>query len=66
MTNTQVGAVGRVLREMVAADRGAKGAAPREGSALRIVERARPARSVAAKVAATAEWTTKPPPSSMD
>ncbi|MFF8995649.1 hypothetical protein ACF09H_38120 [Streptomyces sp. NPDC014983] len=52
MTKTQVGAAGRLLREMAAAGRDAKGAGPRDGAALRAVERARPARSVAAEVAA--------------
>ncbi len=50
MTKTQVGAAGRLLREMVAARRDSAG--PERGGALRVVERARPARSVAAKVAA--------------
>ncbi|MFH9938997.1 hypothetical protein ACH4OT_06695 [Streptomyces murinus] len=50
MTKTQVGAAGRLLREMVAARRDSAG--PERGGALRMVERARPARSVAAKVAA--------------
>ncbi len=50
MTKTQVGAAGRLLREMVAARRDSAG--PERGGVLRVVERARPARSVAAKVAA--------------
>ncbi|MFF7401677.1 hypothetical protein [Streptomyces murinus] len=50
MTKTQVGAAGRLLREMVAARRDSAG--PERGGALWVVERARPARSVAAKVAA--------------
>ncbi|GAA2464488.1 hypothetical protein GCM10023100_77670 [Actinocorallia cavernae] len=49
MTKTQVGAAGRLLREMVAARR--DGAGPERGAARRVVERARPARSVAAKLA---------------
>ncbi|GLX49554.1 hypothetical protein Shyhy01_25040 [Streptomyces hygroscopicus subsp. hygroscopicus] len=52
MTKTQVGAAGRLLREMVAAGRDTEGASTRSGAALRAVEGARPARSVAAKVAA--------------
>ncbi|MFF4712883.1 hypothetical protein ACFY2V_15970 [Streptomyces eurythermus] len=52
MTKTQVGAAGRLLREMAGAGRDAEGTGPRGGAALRAVERARPARSVAAKVAA--------------
>ncbi|GHH19105.1 hypothetical protein [Streptomyces rubradiris] len=52
MTKTQVGAAGRLLREMLGAGRDAEGSGPRSGAALRVVERARPARSVAAKVAA--------------
>ncbi|GAA2730053.1 hypothetical protein [Streptomyces nogalater] len=52
MTKTQVGAAGRLLREMVGAGRGAEGTGPRSGVAVRAVRRARPARSVAAKVAA--------------
>ncbi|MGM9335839.1 hypothetical protein [Streptomyces murinus] len=50
MTKTQVGAAGRLLREMVAARRDS--ASAERGGVLRVVERARPARSVAAKVAA--------------
>ncbi|PVC69522.1 hypothetical protein DBP18_21895 [Streptomyces sp. CS081A] len=52
MTKTQVGAAGELLREMVGADGDAEGAGPVRGAALRAVERARPARSVAAEVAA--------------
>ncbi|MBA9051080.1 hypothetical protein [Streptomyces murinus] len=52
MTKTQVGAAGRLLREMVAARRDSASAGPERGGVLRVVERARPARSVAAKVAA--------------
>ncbi|MEU7561857.1 hypothetical protein [Streptomyces eurythermus] len=52
MTKTQVGAAGRLLREMAGAGREAEGTGPRSGAALRAVERARPARSVAAKIAA--------------
>ncbi|WP_405453941.1 hypothetical protein OG350_36215 [Streptomyces achromogenes] len=52
MTRTQAGAAGRLLREMVGAGRDAEGAGPRGGAAPNVVERARPARSVAAKVAA--------------
>lgn len=52
MTKTQAGAAGRLLREMAGAGRDADGAGPRSGAALRAVEAARPARSVAAKVAA--------------
>lgn len=52
MANTQTGAVGRLLREMVAAGRDTKDAGPRNGAALRVVKQARPARSVAGKVAA--------------
>ncbi|MYQ97116.1 hypothetical protein, partial [Streptomyces sp. SID6139] len=51
MTKTQVGAAGRLLREMVAARRDGAGAGPERGAARRVVERARPARSVAAKLA---------------
>ncbi|MFD0395884.1 hypothetical protein ACFQ3Z_42745 [Streptomyces nogalater] len=65
MTKTQVGAAGRLLREMVGAGRGAEGTGPRSGVAVRAVRRARPARSVAAKVAAAGEWTTRRPPSSV-
>lgn len=52
MMRTQAGAAGRLLREMVGAGRDAEGAGPRGGAAPHVVERARPARSVAAKVAA--------------
>ncbi|MEU6466031.1 hypothetical protein [Streptomyces sp. NPDC046976] len=52
MTKTQVGAAGRLLREMVAARRDSESAGPERGVVLRVVQRARPARSVAAKVAA--------------
>ncbi|QLJ03057.1 hypothetical protein HZZ00_20095 [Streptomyces sp. NEAU-sy36] len=52
MANTQTGAAGRLLREMVAAGRDTKDAGARSGAALRAVRQARPARSVAAKVAA--------------
>ncbi|MEV7505860.1 hypothetical protein [Streptomyces sp. NPDC093018] len=52
MTKTQVGAAGRLLREMVAARRDNESAGPEHGVVLRVVQRARPARSVAAKVAA--------------
>ncbi|MGW0185779.1 hypothetical protein ACWDV7_08520 [Streptomyces sp. NPDC003362] len=54
MTKTQVGATERLLREMVIrAGRNAEGAGPRGGGALQAVQGARPARSVAARVAAT-------------
>ncbi|WP_143659824.1 hypothetical protein [Streptomyces pharetrae] len=52
MTKTQVGAAGGLLRGMVVAGEGAEGAGPWSDAALRAVERARPARSVAAGVAA--------------
>ncbi|MFF9001162.1 hypothetical protein ACF1GW_28765 [Streptomyces achromogenes] len=52
MVNTQAGAAGRLLREMVGAGRRAEGTGPRRGAVPQVVERARPARSVAAKVAA--------------
>lgn len=52
MTKSQVGAAGRLLREMVAARRDGASAGAERGAAPRVVERARPARSVAAKVAA--------------
>jgi len=52
MTKTQVGAAGRLLRAMVGAGQEAEDAGPGSGAALRVVERARPARSVVAKVAA--------------
>ncbi|TQK86227.1 hypothetical protein FB563_6335 [Streptomyces puniciscabiei] len=51
MTRTQVGAAGRLLREMAGAGQDAEDAGPWSGAALRMVERARPARSLAAKVA---------------
>ncbi|MEU2670101.1 hypothetical protein ABZ622_14745 [Streptomyces sp. NPDC007164] len=54
MSETQVGAAGRVLRGILDAARGADGAGPEEeGADLRAVERGRPARTVAAKVAAS-------------
>ncbi|SEB64576.1 hypothetical protein [Streptomyces sp. TLI_105] len=52
MMKTQVGAVGRLLREMIEGGRNAAGAGVARGGALRAVERARPARSLAAEVAA--------------
>ncbi|MFE0450274.1 hypothetical protein ACFW2D_03090 [Streptomyces sp. NPDC058914] len=52
MTETQVRAAERLLREMVRRGRDAESADLCSGAALRAVERARPARSVAAKVAA--------------
>ncbi|MCF4136684.1 hypothetical protein L1856_07090 [Streptomyces sp. Tue 6430] len=52
MTKTRMGAAERLLREMVRAGRDAEGTGPCGGAALRAVERARPARSVAAEVAA--------------
>ncbi|MEU3607311.1 hypothetical protein AB0E83_17995 [Streptomyces sp. NPDC035033] len=52
MTETQVGAAGRLLREMAETGRDVERAVPPRGAALRAVERARPARSVAAEVAA--------------
>ncbi|WP_436952714.1 hypothetical protein [Streptomyces sp. SudanB182_2057] len=50
MMETQAGAAGRLLREMLGNGPGAEGTGPRSGAALGVVERARPARSVAAKV----------------
>ncbi|MFI9542802.1 hypothetical protein ACIHAR_02290 [Streptomyces sp. NPDC052016] len=52
MTTTRVGAAEWLLREMVRPGQDAEGAGLGSGAALRTVERARPARSVAAKVAA--------------
>ncbi|MFF5406846.1 hypothetical protein ACFY8K_00115 [Streptomyces misionensis] len=52
MANTQTGAAGRLLREMVAAGRDTKDTGAGSGAALRAVRQARPARSVAAEVAA--------------
>ncbi|WP_437052276.1 hypothetical protein [Streptomyces sp. enrichment culture] len=53
MTKTLVGAAERLLREMVIrAGRDTEGAGPRGGGALQAVQGARPARSVAARVAA--------------
>ncbi|MFG3362536.1 hypothetical protein [Streptomyces griseofuscus] len=52
MVKTQVGTAGRLLREMVAARRDSASAGAERGAAPRVVERARPARSVAAKIAA--------------
>ncbi|MFD7300870.1 hypothetical protein ACFV83_08035 [Streptomyces pharetrae] len=52
MTKTQVGAAEGLLRGMVVAGEEAEGAGPWSDAALRAVERARPARSVAARVAA--------------
>ncbi|MFE8938130.1 hypothetical protein ACFYNX_11620 [Streptomyces sp. NPDC007872] len=52
MTKTRVGAAGELLRELVGAGREPEGAGPPGGAALRAVERTRPARSVAAEVAA--------------
>ncbi|MFI1712544.1 hypothetical protein [Streptomyces litmocidini] len=54
MRKTQVGAVERLLREMIEDGRNTDdaGAAGARGGALRAVEQARPARSVAARVAA--------------
>ncbi|MFF0559300.1 hypothetical protein [Streptomyces sp. NPDC004266] len=52
MMKTQVGAVGRLLREVIGDGRNAEDAGAPHGGALRAVERARPARSVASKVAA--------------
>ncbi|MFF8815779.1 hypothetical protein [Streptomyces pactum] len=52
MTNTQVGAAERLLREIAGAGRAAKDTGPWRGAARSVVERTRPARSVAAEVAA--------------
>ncbi|CAM5645714.1 Secreted protein OS=Streptomyces griseomycini OX=66895 GN=FHS37_006547 PE=4 SV=1 [Streptomyces griseomycini] len=52
VTKTQVGAAERLLRETVRAGRDAESTGLCGGAALRAVERARPARSAAAKVAA--------------
>ncbi|MEU2129191.1 hypothetical protein [Streptomyces sp. NPDC018352] len=53
MSETQVGAAERMLRGVLDVVRGVGGAGPEEaGAALRAVERGRPARLVAAKVAA--------------
>ncbi|MFF5637028.1 hypothetical protein [Streptomyces sp. NPDC012825] len=52
MTKTQVGAAGTLLRELIGAGRKPEKAGPSRGAALRAVERARPARSVAAEVTA--------------
>ncbi|WP_158822182.1 hypothetical protein [Streptomyces sp. NRRL F-5727] len=52
MTRTQVGAAVRLLRARATADRETENADPPSGAALRSVEQTRPARSVAAKVAA--------------
>ncbi|MFE9773482.1 hypothetical protein ACFYOV_17710 [Streptomyces sp. NPDC005931] len=51
MTRTQVGAAGRLLREMVGAGQVVEDTGTWGGAAPDVVERARPARSVAAKVA---------------
>ncbi|MFJ4341550.1 hypothetical protein [Streptomyces sp. NPDC088915] len=52
MTKTRAGAAGELLRELVGAGRNPERTGPPSGAALRAVERARPARSVAAEVAA--------------
>ncbi|WP_225804063.1 hypothetical protein [Streptomyces sp. NK15101] len=52
MRKTQAGAAGRLLREMIGDGRIAEGASVPRGGALRAVEQTRPARSVAAEVAA--------------
>ncbi|MCX5111945.1 hypothetical protein OOK13_26035 [Streptomyces sp. NBC_00378] len=53
MSATRAGAAERILRGILDAARGTDGAGPEEeGAALRAVERGRPARTVAAKVAA--------------
>ncbi|MEV5321629.1 hypothetical protein AB0K92_28960 [Streptomyces sp. NPDC052687] len=53
MTKTQVGATERLLREMTRAGQEAQDAGPPKGAALTVVQRVRPARSVAAEVAGT-------------
>jgi hypothetical protein len=52
MTKTQAGAAERLLRAIVGAGRGEQDAESPSGAALHAVQRVRPARSVAAKVAA--------------